>query len=151
MNLKQLMTARAMLFTGLVSMFTASASAQVTHQVIVGFGGFTVFSPRSVTIDVGDTIMWIWDSDGHNVGSGLPGAPTSAFLSGPPDVAGTIFSVTFDQAFLDANPVLDDFYDYHCHPHGGFGMIGSIAVVPAPGTAVVGLAGLLAIGSRRRR
>ena len=107
----------------------------VTHDVIVGPGGVLVFDPADITINVGATVRWTWDSDGHNVGSGLPGAPTPAFLSGPPAPAGTIFEVVFDQAFVDANPIADNIYDYHCHPHGAaFAMVGSVAVlVPCAG------------------
>ncbi|MHC4109097.1 MAG: hypothetical protein ACYSTY_13540 [Planctomycetota bacterium] len=100
-----------------------------TVDVSVGPGGDFVFSPEDIVVDVGDTVRWTWDSEGHNVGSGLPGDPTPFFLSGPPAPAGTVFEVLFDQAFLDANPVLDSVYDYHCHPHGDFGMVGSVTVV----------------------
>ena len=99
-----------------------------THEVVVGPGGSPVFSPADIMISVGDTVHWVWDTGGHNVGSGLPGSPTPAFLSGPPAPAGTTFDLVFDQAFLDANPVVGDVYDYHCHPHGTIGMVGSVTV-----------------------
>jgi len=110
------------------SLCAGVSNAQVTHDVIVGPKGEFVFLAQDVTIEVGDTVHWVWDSTGHNVGSGLPGAATAAFLSGPPEPVGTEFSVTFDQAFLDANPIAGNVYDYHCHPHGGFGMVGSVTV-----------------------
>ncbi|HED53155.1 MAG TPA: hypothetical protein ENJ00_03020 [Phycisphaerales bacterium] len=113
---------------GAAFVFSGCAVGQTTHDVIVGPNNTVSFSPKDITIAVGDTVHWIWEGGGHNVGSGLPGAPTSAFLSGPPAPAGTEFSVTFDQAFLDANPIAGNLYDYHCHPHGEFGMVGSITV-----------------------
>ncbi len=110
------------------------AVAGTVHDVIVGPSGLFIFLPDEIVIEVGDTVRWTWDSDGHNVGSGLPGAPTDAFLSGPPVGEGTVFDVVFDQKFLDANPIPNNIYDYHCHPHGKlFGMIGSVEVlVPSP-------------------
>lgn len=107
--------------------------AGTIHDVAVGPGGSFTFSPGDIVIDLGDTIRWTWEGDGHNVDSGIPGAPTGAFLSGPPADAGTVFEVVFDQNFLDENPIVDDLYDYHCHPHGKlFGMVGSVQVlVPA--------------------
>ncbi len=106
------------------------AIAGTVHDVIVGPGGLFVFLPDEIVIEVGDTVRWTWESDGHNVESGLPGAPTDAFLSGPPAGAGTIFEFVFDQKFLDANPIPDNIYDYYCDPHGkGFDMIGSVEVL----------------------
>ena len=129
------------------------AIAGTVHDVTVGPSGKLVFLPDEIVIEVGDTVRWIWDSDGHNVGSGLPGAPTDAFLSGPPAVAGTVFEVVFDQKFLDANPIPNNIYDYHCHPHGKlFDMIGSVEVlVPSTcpwdldGTDSVGVSDLLSL------
>ena len=128
------------------------ANAGTVHDVIVAPGGAFVFSPNEIVIEVGDTVRWTWDSGGHNVGSGLPGEPTDAFLSGPPADAGTVFEVVFDQEFLDANPIKGNLYDYHCHPHGSFGMIGSVQVLAAPscpwdldGNGSVGAADLLAL------
>ncbi len=117
-----------------------TASGQMVHDVTVGPGGDMVFSPDAISIGVGDTVRWTWDSNGHNVGSGLPGEPTDAFLSGKPAPAGTVFEVVFDQDFLDANPIEGDHYDYHCHPHGNMGMIGSVEVRPVH-DVIVGPAG----------
>ncbi len=109
------------------------ASAGTIHDVTVGPGGSVSFSPSDIVIELGDTVRWTWGSDGHNVVAGIPGSPTGAFFSGEPADAGTVFEVVFDQAFLDKNPIVDNLYDYHCHPHGKFGMVGSVQVLtPAP-------------------
>ena len=112
-----------------IGLCEAAAEAQVTHDVLVGPGGKTVFEPVEVTVNVGDTVRWTWVSEGHNVGSGVPGTPTSAFLSGPPAPVGTVFEVVFSQSLVNANPVTNDRYDYHCHPHGMFGMVGAVTVL----------------------
>ena len=152
MNLIQHRKAIPALIAGLVStMVAASASAAITHNVSVGPGGSFTFSPDSLTIEVGDTVSWLWASSNHNVISGLPGSPTPYFFSGSPDVIGNTYSVLFDQPFLDANTVIDNIYDYYCFPHAAFGMVGSIQVIPTPGAAAVGLLGLAILGARRRR
>ena len=146
---------------GLVAFVLATPTlAATTHEVTVGPGGAFVFSPAANVIAVGDTVRWTWDSGGHNVGAGLPGAAAnSVFFSGPPAPAGTVFQVVFDQTFLDANPMPNNAYDYHCHPHGTIGMVGLITVaetVPAVsqwGLAVLAMALLTGLtvkfGSRR--
>ena len=101
---------------------------KATKLVLVGAGGIEVFVPDSLDIDLGDTVLWIWDSPLHNVVE-----DEGAFYSGDPAPAGTVFEVVFDQNFLDANPRPGGIYDYHCDPHGGFGMVGTIDVVlPCP-------------------
>ena len=107
----------------------ASAALAAVHDVTVAPGGAIGFSPQDIEITVGDTVRWTWEGSGHNVRSGVPGAPTGAFFSGAPAGLGTTFEVVFDQAFLDANPVTDNLYDYHCEPHGTAGMVGSVHVL----------------------
>ena len=119
------------LAAGLSLALAGLATGQTTHDVIVGPKGLFIFSPTDITIDLGDTIHWIWDSGGNNVESGTPEMPNTAFLSGLPAPAGTESSVTFDRAFIDANPMPGNLYVYHCDPHAAFGMFGSITVTSA--------------------
>ena len=110
-------------------MFAAVSATGATHNVTIAPGGSFVFSPADITVAVGDTVHWVWDSGGHNVASGLPGSPTPYFYSGAPALAGTTFDLVFDMAFLIANPVPGNVYDYYCEPHGNlFGMVGSVTV-----------------------
>lgn len=105
-------------------LFTTLASAQNNHTVEVAANGLT-FTPQDLNINMGDTVTWNWNGAGsHNVNS-----DDDAFLSGMPTMAPNTFSVTFDAIFLAANPVIADFYGYHCHPHLAFGMVGSIQVM----------------------
>lgn len=91
------------------------AQAQITQQVDL----FSVsFNPSVVNINVGDTIQWNWVVGIHNVVSGVGGSPNGIFSSGNPIVQPPgPFTVTFDQAFLDANPVPNNTYDYYCLVH----------------------------------
>jgi plastocyanin len=96
------------------SALTGAAQAQITHQVDL----FSVsFSPSVLNINVGDTVQWNWVVGVHNVVSGLNGTPNGIFNSGDPVVVTQPFEVTFDQAFLDANPVPNNRYDYYCIVH----------------------------------
>src|SRR5262249_12835428 len=38
--------------------------------VLVGPGGANTFSPAAVTVNVGDTVHWVWNSDFHSTTSG---------------------------------------------------------------------------------
>jgi plastocyanin len=125
-------TARTALVLFAVFAFAGSSSAlQTTHQVNVDKD---FFSPSLLTIDLGDTVDWVWIDGRHNVESGVMGVHDGNFYSGPPiDSDGLIFSVTFDAAFLAANPMPSDTYPYYCVLHLP-GMTGTV-VVNVPGTA----------------
>ena len=102
-------------------------AAAVTHDVSVGPA--FVFTPANIMINVGDTVLWTWMGGLHNVESGVGGTPDGIFNSGTPTITvGTTFSVVFDQAFLNANPVPGNTYNYYCFIHFGFGQTGSIIV-----------------------
>jgi plastocyanin len=104
----------------------AGASATVHNVTAVG----NTYSPKNLNIVLGDTVNWSWGGF-HNVTSGLGGAPDGIFTSGSPQFGGA-FSITFDQAFLDANPVQGNIYNYFCDTHVSFGMEGAIRVNMAP-------------------
>ena len=110
------------------------AAAQTTHEVQI----FTnVFLPDDLTIQVGDTVRWTWVVGIHNVVSGDDpgqfGNPNGIFSSGNPVVTPNTYEVLFDQAFLDANPVPGDIYNYYCDQHLP-NQVGRIVVTTQPGT-----------------
>ncbi len=108
----------------------ATSAGAATHTVTVGN---SFFSPAQLTIETGDTVVWVkTGSVPHNVvaddgsfrcargcdGTGGNGSPTSAEWS---------FSLTFND--VGNNP-------YYCEVHGapgGIGMSGSVTVEPASG------------------
>ncbi len=105
------------------------ANGAATHDVSVG-PGFS-FSPAELGIEIGDTVHWTWIDGFHNVESGVDSDHDGNFRSGDPtDVDGTTYDVTFDQAFLDANPMPGNAYPYFCVIHVGFGMEGTITTQP---------------------
>lgn len=135
----------------LLSLFAAvlvasAASSQTTHTVAVG-PTFS-FGPADITITVGDTVRWEWSGGfSHNVESGVGGVPDGIFSSGMPTTAPDGFSLTFDSAFLSANPVPGNAYDYYCIVHVAFtGMAGVVRVIEPyaclnPSGSLVTLAG----------
>lgn len=123
----------SVLLASLMIVISAPPIYADVFDVAVGPNGDFVFDPVDIEIALGDTVRWTWASDGHNVGSGLPGDPTPFFLSGPPEPTGTVFEIEFNQAFLQSNSEPSNLYDYHCHPHGDFGMVGSVKVITLRG------------------
>lgn len=116
-----------LLLAGLVP----TAAAQTTHTVAVGPNLTNTFSPKDLTIQVGDTVSWVWASGPHNVVSD-DGYFTSGGLVGTPHT----FNLTFDAAFLSSAPISGNKYGYHCSLHGPMGMVGSVTVT-TPGKPVL--------------
>ena len=90
------------------------------------------FEPEDIEVAVGETVVWEFESPGHNVSS-MPGASPKcenpegaepfASYEGNQHFAvnevGTTFSHTFDVAGE---------YVYVCTPHAGQGMVGTVTV-----------------------
>ena len=104
----------------------SSVSAQTTHTVSVA--DFS-FSPANITIDVGDTVRWVWVSGDHTVSEGLGPFPSGGEAFNEPVTTSTgNFELTFDTQFLFDNPRAENLYKYYCIPHFAFGMKGSVKV-----------------------
>lgn len=92
------------------------------QEVVVGPDGTLTFQPRSFTIAAGDTVLWRWDSGGHNVSPTEGAQPDGADWSGKDRTtypSGTTYTYTFYTA---------GDYEYHCDPHQSVGMVGSFTV-----------------------
>ena len=104
-----------------------SAQAKTVH-VQVGPNNALIFSPASVTINVGDTVEWDWVGNNHTVTSGGCCSFNGLFDLGtkgtsPPtgQNAGFAASHTFAQPGS---------FPYFCRVHGSnFGMTGSVTVL----------------------
>ncbi len=138
---------RILMMAGL-GIAASAASAGDTYNITLDGLNF-VYEGQSnmdidLTINVGDTVEWLWVAGFHNVVSGEQGEPSEGLLfrSGDPTgAAGTMFSYTFTETGL---------VDYHCEIHSGIGMRSQVNVIPAPGAlALLAPAGLIAV--RRRR
>lgn len=100
------------IFTGLSSAVSASAA---TTTVNVGQGGF-VFVPKNPSINVNDTINFVWSTSNHSSTS----QPGSAFTWGS-GVQNTPF--TFPVTFTQAGS-----FPYECTVHVSIGMTGLVTV-----------------------
>lgn len=102
-------------------------------DVIAGPEGRLVFDPADITITTGDSVVWFFDSPGHNVSCRPDDSPE---VSLPPDAApfstygpdevprytvarGETYEHTFD---------VPGTYVYVCIPHVAAGMIGRVHV-----------------------
>jgi plastocyanin len=105
---------------------TPVAHMPQTMTVMVGSGGFT-FDPPNVTIQVGDTVHWVWATGGHNVVSGSGGSADGSFCSpadascGAAPLLGS--GATYDHTFTQAGS-----FPYFCAAHVSFGMVGTVTV-----------------------
>ena len=77
-----------------------------------------------MTIEVGDTVEWIWGNGTHTVTSGT-------------DLSDPEVGALFDDPLNSANPLVTYTFteigsqDYFCRPHVGLGMTGTV-IVTAP-------------------
>jgi plastocyanin len=95
--------------------------------VLVGPSGDHAFLPASLTVPLGTTVEWFWESDGHTVTSGPGGVADGEFCSpddtgctsAPTSLAGTTYRHTFTKRGT---------FPYFCVPHYSVGMKGTITV-----------------------
>ncbi len=105
------------------------ASPEAVFNVNVGQGGFS-FAPPTVTIQVGDTVHWVWSAGGHTVTSGGSCTADNLFCS-PSNLncaagANSASGATYDHVFPSVGS-----FPYFCRPHCSFGMTGTV-IVQAP-------------------
>jgi len=92
------------------------AQGQSSHNVDVTNN---VFTPKNLTINVGDTVVWINKQGFHNV-NGTKGT----YPSNPESFGNsTGRDWTFSHVFTSTGN-----YDYQCDPHINYGMVGTIEV-----------------------
>ena len=123
------------LLFSLLLMLSIHLVAQTTQTVTIDwdFGSnpsATGAANASIKVEVGDTVTWLWLSNGHNVVSNA--GANESFNSGTLQDSGTTFSKTFNS--VGSN-------DYVCTPHSG-DMFGTITVV-AEGVLSISEANLL--------
>jgi plastocyanin len=98
-----------------------------TFVVTVAPNGTHTFDPSTVTIHVGTSVQWQWQSGGHTVTSGTNCTADDAFCSPddtncattPTSNSGSTYSHTFMQAGS---------FPYFCRPHCSMGMTGTVVV-----------------------
>ena len=100
--------------------------------VLAGPGSALVFEPRKVTVEVGETVGWLFESAGHNVSTD----PRHSDRVSMPDGAEPFASYEGDKKFQTV-PTGESYshtfetpgeYDYVCVPHATQGMVGTVVV-----------------------
>lgn len=102
-----------------------------TVTVHVGPNNTMSFSQASVTIHIGDTVRWVWDTGFHTVtsGDGTTGTADGKFCS-PNDQncsnpSGSSANATYQHTFTRAGT-----FTYFCSFHWPMGMTGEVKVEP---------------------
>ncbi len=113
---------RLLLFALLLVVLAAAAQPVSAAIVNISVGPGNSFSPKTPTINVGDTVRWTLVGGTHNVNS-----DTGLFRSGNPS---SNWPAPFDVPFNSAGT-----FGYHCEQHGspGSAMFGTITVVGGGG------------------
>lgn len=97
---------------------TPADDTQVVNVQVGGANGNT-FTPKDITVKVGQTVRWTWAGGAHNVVSGATcGQGDGIFRSGAAQAGGT-FEWKADKAQV---------VKYYCEPHCTAGMTGTITV-----------------------
>ena len=109
-------------------MATSGDGGAQTYTVHVGTGGMFTFSPMTLTIKAGDTVKWIWDSNGHTVTSGVVAGTADNKFCSPSDMDCSMnptsnAGATYSHKFATAGN-----FPYFCRPHSMSGMLGAITV-----------------------
>jgi plastocyanin len=113
---------------GLLFVSSLSLTAQTSHKVIVS--SFQ-YSPKDLTITVGDTVIWTNSSGNHNVDGKTLAYPNNPVSFGNDLGTGWTYKFVF---------TTDGTYDYKCDPHAALGMVGKIVVNPKTVTSTQTLA-----------
>jgi plastocyanin len=100
---------------------TATPASEPDQEVVVGPGGSLSFDPQSFEIAVGDTVLWTWDSAGHNVAP--ESVPDGSNWEGKAEEFSYGADATHSHTFEAAGE-----YEYVCQPHQSSGMVGSFTV-----------------------
>lgn len=99
-----------------------STPPDVAQVVDVGGEGLS-FTPGSFEIAVGDSVLWEWNGNSHNV---VPDSiPDGSDWSGTEGGAGTTYDAGHEYRFTFEVP---GEYTYYCAPHRSAGMTGAFTV-----------------------
>ena len=100
---------------------TSALQAQTSHQVAVTNN---VFTPKHITVNVGDTVVWTCTEGRHNVNGTIASYPNNA--EGFGNALGSSWTYKYVFTRVGKN-------DYKCDPHVQWGMVGTVTVVEPAG------------------
>lgn len=120
----------ALILISTLFIFKISGAEPKTHRVLAYYN--LQFVPKHITVNVGDTVEWLWVSAGHPIKSGKDGKHDGVFATSSSNredfPAGTKFRVKFSKKILRKHPKKRNLYHYYCVPHWHHGMVGSVKV-----------------------
>ena len=124
----------------LLFVFLSMGKMASSAVVMVGVENFT-FNPATITVNVGDTIMWMWMAGTHTTTS----------------TAGPVGAIPWDAAINQGNPMfmyqvtVEGEYDYQCTFHSSMGMVGHISVLGSSGVSTASAVQFEVIGNLVQR
>ncbi len=100
-----------------------STSTREPGTVAVGPNGEFVYDPKELTVAVGDTVTWEWESNTHNIV--VESQPAEADWPGTEGGA----TKTYDEGYTyEYTFEVPGTYEYYCSPHRNVGMVGTVVV-----------------------
>ena len=112
-------------FLLLLALIVVPARAQTSHVVDVTNNQY---SPKQLSVSVGDTVIWTNSQGNHNVNGSQLTFPSNPISFGNELGVGWTFSHIF---------TIPGTYDYQCDPHVGWGMVGQVIVASSDGTMAI--------------
>lgn len=107
---------RTFIVAFIVAVSTLNLTAQTTHEVAVSDYAFT---PKQITVNVGDKVVWTNTQGSHNVNGTQTTFPTN------PESFGNNVGLNWTYEYTFNTPGT---YNYQCDPHAGMGMTGTVTV-----------------------
>ena len=99
----------------------ATASFATTHTITAA--GMTFTPSSGVTVNMGDTVKWVWGSGTH----------TTTSVTVPAGAANWSGNLTSSSTSFIYVPTVAGTYDYQCNFHVSMGMIGTFTVIGSAG------------------
>ncbi|ELZ29695.1 halocyanin-like protein [Halosimplex carlsbadense 2-9-1] len=102
---------------------TPTATPRQAARVVAVADGELAFAPSAFEISTGETVVWVWHSNGHNVRPET--TPSGSDFSGTAGDDGDRYDEGHELSFTFETP---GEYAYYCSPHRSAGMTGSFTV-----------------------
>lgn len=101
-------------------LYMTPALFAATQTIMVGGTDGMSFVPASgVTVNLGDTIKWVWETGDH----------TTTSTTIPAGAAAWDHDITSADTVFIYTPTVAGTYEYKCTPHASMGMLGSFTVM----------------------
>jgi len=103
----------------------SSSNQQTDHKKIVQMND-NFFSPKDITISVGDTVVWVNSGSNQHTSTSGSGCQSSGLWNSGLLSPGQEYMAIFDGSHVTQTGTIP----YYCIPHCSFNMTGTITVTP---------------------